>query len=99
MTQSEKEQLLLQLEAQKHEAQNSLNDTDYIGHQAVDGIDVDAKYNDIEAYPQFEGDWRGWRAAKRQAVHELKQEIKRVEAIEPEEPEHEAPEPEIQEEE
>lgn len=94
MTQSEKEQLLLQLEAQKHEAQNCLNDTDYIGHQAIDGIDVDAKYNDAEAYPQFEGDWRAWRAAKRQSVHDLKQEIKRVQAIEPE-----APEPEITEEE
>ena len=93
MTPSEKEQLLLQLDAQRLEAQNCLNDTDYIDNQLVEGVDVDTKFNDTEKYPQFEGDWRGYRAAKRDAVRELAAEIKRVQEIVPEEPEHEAPEP------
>jgi len=86
MTRQEKEQLLLQLEAQQSEAQNALRDSDYIDNQIVEGVEgVDAKYNNAEVYPQYGGNWRAFRSAKREEVRAIRAEIERVKAIEPEE--------------
>ena len=58
MTHQEKEQLLLQLEAEMLDAQNQLNASDYIDNQLIEGVDVDKKFNDTEKYHQFNGNWR-----------------------------------------
>lgn len=87
MTQQEKEQLLLQLDGQLNDTQRELNSSDYIDNQLVEGVDVDAKFNDEEKYPQYEGDWRAYRARKRDEVRAIQAEIKRVQDIEPEDPE------------
>lgn len=95
MTRQEKEQLLLQLDGQLNDKLAGLNASDHIDNQLVEGIDVDEKYNDPEAYPQYGGDWRAYRNALRAEASNLKDEIARVQAIEPEDPE---PEPETPEE-
>lgn len=95
MTRQEKEQLLLQLDGQLNDTLAGLNASDHIDNQLVEGHDVDAKYNDTEKYPQYGGDWRKYRNDLRAEASRLKDEIARVQAIEPEDPE---PEPETPEE-
>lgn len=95
MTRQEKEQLLLQLDGQLNDALAGLNASDHIDNQLVEGHDVDAKYNDAEKHPQYGGDWRKYRNDLRATASDIKDEIARVQAIEPEDPE---PEPETPEE-
>lgn len=89
MTHQEKEQLLLQLEAEMLNAQNQLNASDYIDNQLIEGVDVDKKFNDTEKYPQFNGNWRKYRADKRELVRTLSEEIENVKQAETEEESHE----------
>ena len=88
MTHQEKEQLLLQLDGRLNNVLAGLNSSDHIDHQLVEGLDVDAKYNDAKTYPQYEGDWRAYRKRLRTEASDLKDEIARIQNIEPEEPEH-----------
>jgi len=86
MTRQEKEQLLLQLNAQLNDTIAALNASDHIDLQLVEGNDVDAKYNDTTNYPQYGGDWRAYRHAHRTRASDLKDEIARIQAVEPEDP-------------
>ena len=86
MTPQEKEQRLLNLEAARLDAQNQLNASDYIDNQLIEGIDVDKKFNNVTNYPQFGGDWRKFRADRREQVRTLTLEIETIKNTPTEEP-------------